>query len=69
MEEACQVIPSKFEGNDLLVDKAYSLKRLYLKNSKTFGKFLVPEWLEDEVGIMKPEEFWEPVNSSKFVKQ
>ena len=69
MKEACQVIPSKLEVNDLRVDKAYSLEGLNLRNSKTFGKYLVPEWLEDKVGIMKPEGFWELVNSSKFVNQ
>ena len=65
--EACAVTPSKLEGNYLNVNEAYSQDGLHLGSPKTYGKVLLPDWLADEVRIMKDEDFWKIGRTTKLV--
>ena len=65
--EACAVTPAKLEGNYLRVDEAFSQDGLHLGSPKTVGRVLLPEWLAEEIRIMKPEQFWKIGMTTKMV--
>jgi integrase len=44
--EACAVTPEKLQNNYLDVNQAFSQDGLHLGSPKTYGKILLPDWLE-----------------------